>query len=271
MAIEQSTGDLLAWLDSDDWALPNRLCVQVDRLIDDPAVDIVHTDILMVDESEDLKQVRCYADFTPGELPGLLMAGFSTVCPVVNSSAMVRRTCYDLVGLYDPTFQRAQDYDFWVRCAARPEIRFGHIGEVLTVVQLRERTTTELALSIFTHYWRLIDKMLTMFPLEQLFGELMAGLSEAERAVAEELARCQALTGLCLAFRADAQGQFLADLQTQLRRVAQRCPSPTAWNLLGLIAAYAGHLNEARASYGKALEIDPGCEHAKRNLGALEG
>jgi len=271
MAIGKSTGDLLAWLDSDDWALPNRLCAQVDRLIDDPAVDIVHTDILMVGEAGNLKQVRCYADFTPGELPGLLMVGFSTVCPVVNSSAMVRRRCYDRVGLYDPTFQRAQDYDFWVRCAARPEIRFSHIGEVLTVVQLRERRTTELALSILTHYQRLIDKMLTMFPLEQLFGELVAGLSEAERAVGEELARCQARTASCLAFRADPEGQFLADLQAQLRGMADRCPSPTAWNLLGLIAAYAGHPDDARASYGKALEIDPGYGHAKRNLGTLEG
>lgn len=271
MALEKSTGDLVAWLDSDDWALPGRLCAQVDRFIYDPTLDIVHTDILMIDDAAGLKQVRCYTDFAPEELPGLLMTGFSTVCPVVNSSTMLRRRCYDLVGQYDPTFQRAQDYDFWVRCAARPEIRFGHIGEILTVVQLRERTTTELALSIFTHYQRLIDKMLAMFPLEQLFGELTAGLSEAERAVGEELARCQALTGLCLVFRADAQGQFLADLHAQLQRVTQRCPSPTAWNLLGLIAAYAGRHNEARASYGKALEIDPGCEHARRNLGTLEG
>ena len=272
VAIEKSTGDLVAWLDSDDWALPNRLCAQVDRFLDDPTLDIVHTDILMLDEAANLKQVRCYGDFTPEELPGLLMTGFSTVCPVVNSSTMLRKRCYDLVGQYDPTFQRAQDYDFWIRCAARPEIRFGHIPEALTAVRRRERTTTELAFAVFTHYRRLIDKMFTMFSLDQLFGEFLSELSEAERAFEGELARCQTLTALCIAFRADPRGQFLADAQAQLRRVVDRCPtSPAAWNLLGLIAAYAGRPDEARADYEQALEIDSRHRHARRNLGALKG
>jgi len=39
-----------------------------------------------------------------------------------HPSILIRRTCYEEVGLYDPTFASLPDYDMWIRLCLRHEI-----------------------------------------------------------------------------------------------------------------------------------------------------
>jgi hypothetical protein len=44
------------------------------------------------------------------------------VNPFAQPTAMIRRSALDVVGEYDPVYARCQDYDLWLRIAARFEV-----------------------------------------------------------------------------------------------------------------------------------------------------
>ena len=270
-AVEEARADLIAWLDSDDLAMPNRLRAQVDVLLAEPAASVVSTDAVLFDEDGCLTQARHYPRYDTDELPALLMQGFSTICPVLNTSVMVRRACYDKVGLYDPTYQRAQDYEFWVRCAADPTIRFLQVPVPLVTVALRKRRSEQLTASIVSHYHRLIGKMFGLFPVERLFPDLTDELTASECECAPDLARARTFLSVAMAFQLAPAAPLFVDAEEILRRVTATHRTPTGWNLLGVLAICRGRADEARAAFGEALAIDPTHQDARKNLERLGG
>ena len=114
--IHHSTGEYVAFLDDDDEWYPEKLDRQVSTLLASPAdVGGIYTGYFIVDRSDN--QIRGQMVPTErGDLYETLLAGN---CIGSTSSMLLRRSCFDKVGIFDERLPSFQDYDLWLRIARK--------------------------------------------------------------------------------------------------------------------------------------------------------
>lgn len=129
--IKEAGGDCLAFCDSDDLWLPEKLEVQLALFESDPGVAVCYTDEIWVRRGcrVNPKNRHC-------KLSGWIFEKCLELCIVSPSSVMMRRDFFDRVGSFDESFPACEDYDLWLRASlvypfhfiARPLIikRGGH-------------------------------------------------------------------------------------------------------------------------------------------------
>ncbi|MCY4228684.1 MAG: glycosyltransferase [Gammaproteobacteria bacterium] len=112
--IVQSCGDWLAFLDSDDQWLPDRLKRQVETLSQNPGAQVIHTDEIWI---------RGGKRVNPGSRhrkpSGWIFNNCLRLCCVSPSSTMISRTVFDEVGSFDESLPVCEDYDLWLRMSTR--------------------------------------------------------------------------------------------------------------------------------------------------------
>lgn len=113
--VSQSTGELLAFLDSDDVILPHKLALHVEMLDRYPEAVLVYgSDVNMDDENRllnpfDLLHISdepvvrdCSDDLARG-------------CSLSTISVLLRRKAFEEAGGFDLRLSHAEDWDLWVR------------------------------------------------------------------------------------------------------------------------------------------------------------
>ena len=123
--IEAVRGELLAFLDSDDWWLPNKLALQATALATHPGHLISHTRELWYRGGCRVNQKRKH-DPPDGDI----FAASLGLCVIGMSTVMARRELFARYGLFDETLPCCEDYDFWLRVGSREP--FLRIDEPLT-------------------------------------------------------------------------------------------------------------------------------------------
>jgi hypothetical protein len=117
VAAELSRAPLLARLDADDVALPDRLRLQVEFLESNPEVALIGGQALLIDES--------WREFGRAEYPtgdAELQAALRERNPFVHSAMTMRREAFEAAGGYRANFGHAEDLDLWLRLAAAGQI-----------------------------------------------------------------------------------------------------------------------------------------------------
>jgi glycosyltransferase involved in cell wall biosynthesis len=109
-----ATGDWLAFLDSDDLWLPEKLAQQVDYLKSHPDVAICQTE-----ESWVRKGVRVNAPHTCRKAEGDIFLPSLNRCLVSPSAVMLHRRLFEAMGGFDESLPAAEDYDLWLRITWR--------------------------------------------------------------------------------------------------------------------------------------------------------
>jgi glycosyltransferase involved in cell wall biosynthesis len=131
-ALAVASAPLIARLDADDIALPERLARQRAVLDAHPEVGVLGTGAREVDESgREIRVVIPPADHAA------LQRALIRANPMVHSSVMMRRTVLEALGGYDERLSVAQDYDLWMRMAG--VTRLANISEPLVVRRLIAR------------------------------------------------------------------------------------------------------------------------------------
>lgn len=116
--IADARGELIARLDADDVAEPERLTRQVAFLDAHPDVALVGSWYVEMSEDGTLGARRTF----PTEHWDLRWH-LCLYCPFVHSAAVWRRAFVDAqVGRYDEQFSYSMDYDLWRRIAARARV-----------------------------------------------------------------------------------------------------------------------------------------------------
>lgn len=125
-AISLARGQLIARADADDICEPQRLEREVAFLDENPDVDVVGSNLTIVDERGAVIGRRVY----PGDHASIV-AAMKRYNPIANSSVMFRRHVADRFGGWNTTSGLpAQDYDWYSRLA-HGNVRFANLPEPL--------------------------------------------------------------------------------------------------------------------------------------------
>jgi glycosyltransferase involved in cell wall biosynthesis len=112
--IDNTSGPLIALLDSDDIWLPKKLAVQIDFFKRNPAALICQTEEIWI---------RNGLRVNPGKRhrkpSGMIFEPSLELCLVSPSAVMVRRELLEDVGLFDESLPACEDYDLWLRVGCR--------------------------------------------------------------------------------------------------------------------------------------------------------
>lgn len=115
--IAAAAGDLIAFLDSDDLWLPEKLSVQVRFFSDHPGCRVCQTEELWIRNGVRVNPMRKHAKHS-----GWIFTQCLPRCIVSPSAVMLHRTVFDRVGLFDESMPACEDYDLWLRIAPLYEI-----------------------------------------------------------------------------------------------------------------------------------------------------
>ena len=131
LALAHARGALICFLDSDNAWLPGKLQKQVEALRENPDVDVVYGDNIIINEAgEEISRnnMRRYSGFIAYEM-------LKDNCVSMNT-AMARRRCFDEMDGMSGKRRVADDYDLWLRFSAK--YRFLYLPEYFAWYRVME-------------------------------------------------------------------------------------------------------------------------------------
>ncbi|MBX6378897.1 MAG: glycosyltransferase, partial [Clostridia bacterium] len=127
LGIREARGEFIAWLSSDDVFLPEKIAAQVALLDAHPEVGLCYTDFYVVDATGRITGEQKCASLPSREAWTRALLQFG--CLINGSTTLIRRSCFDAVGLFDEELLQSHDYDLWVRLSVHT--LFGHVPRPL--------------------------------------------------------------------------------------------------------------------------------------------
>ena len=116
-AIAVARAPIVARMDGDDVAAPDRLQTQMDFLSAHPDVAAVGSWARVISHHDEV-----IGDLRPATLPSHLLDILPKQNPFVHSSMMIRGDVLRSLGGYRPALDSAEDYDLWLRISERAEL-----------------------------------------------------------------------------------------------------------------------------------------------------
>ena len=156
--IQLAKGKYIAFLDSDDLWLPEKLEKQIPILDNHPEVGLVYSDAYKVDSGEIIGRV--FEDVKPcrGNIfPELFLGNFISCLTVV-----VRKTVLDKVGIFNPDFAIAQDYDLFLRIARFFKVEY--VDLPLAKYRVHPGNLSRNSSLVFREQFEILEKCLKRYP-----------------------------------------------------------------------------------------------------------
>jgi len=114
-----TSGEWIAFLDSDDAWLPEKLERQLSALANEPELRLSHTDEIWIRNGKRVNQPKEYAKSGGGIYLRCL-----PLCCICPSSVLLRRDLFDEIGGFDEILPVCEDYDLWLRITAREPVHY---------------------------------------------------------------------------------------------------------------------------------------------------
>lgn len=178
IGVDFSKGEYIAFLDSDDQWMEDKLRLQVQYLEDHPQFPLVHSEEVWIRNGVRVNQMNKHK-----KSGGDIFSRSLRLCLISPSAVMLRREALEQRGNFDPEMTVCEDYDLWLRITSQSEV--GFISKPLIYKygghddQLSRRY-------IAMDYWRVksIHKLLNNFSLSE---------KQRDDAVAVLIKKCEVL------------------------------------------------------------------------------
>ncbi len=112
--ISQANAPLIAFLDSDDHWLPEKLQVQTEFFQSNPRMLVCQTEEIWIRNGRRVNPMKKHL-----KPSGDIFEPSLKLCLVSPSAVMLRRSVFDEIGLFDESLPACEDYDLWLRIACR--------------------------------------------------------------------------------------------------------------------------------------------------------
>ena len=108
--ITEANGEWIAFLDSDDTWLPDKLAKQMELLRLQPDLLACHTEEIWIRNGRRVNPMRKHA-----KPAGWIFTHCLPLCCVSPSSVLLHRSIFESIGNFDESLPACEDYDLWLR------------------------------------------------------------------------------------------------------------------------------------------------------------
>jgi glycosyltransferase involved in cell wall biosynthesis len=112
--VAAASGTWVAFLDSDDEWVPEKLARQCQALARQREYPLCHTDEIWIRGGRRVNPRLCH-----DKHGGWIFRHCLPLCAISPSSAMIRRDTFEALGGFDESLPACEDYDLWLRLCAR--------------------------------------------------------------------------------------------------------------------------------------------------------
>jgi glycosyltransferase involved in cell wall biosynthesis len=112
--ITAASGRYIAFLDSDDFWLPNKLTSQVNFFNTHPDALICQTEEVWIRNGMRVNPKKKHK-----KPSGMIFEASLALCLVSPSAVMIQRRLFNKVGMFDENLPACEDYDLWLRISLR--------------------------------------------------------------------------------------------------------------------------------------------------------
>lgn len=159
LAINETKGEFIAFLDCDDIWLPQKLEKQVALLEKDSEVALVFSDMMVFDGTKDIYQ---YLGKHKPQLKNIfreLLANYF----IGIVSVVIRKSAVKDIGWFDERFENIEDMDLFLRIAYL--FKLDYVDEPLVKWRLHEKSQTFKKYGLFADEWDLLlEKLIGLYP-----------------------------------------------------------------------------------------------------------
>ena len=164
--LQNSAGEYIQFLDADDLIEPQKFEQQVEYLEAHPEVDIVYGSMrYFKTEVPDERLYWVWGENKPW-MPETSGSGREVLTALVRqnimviNSPMIRRRVVDAVGLFDNKLPPAEDWDYWLRCAAAGmRFEFKELPGTLALVRWHSSSSSQDRRRMYVSMLSIRDKV----------------------------------------------------------------------------------------------------------------
>ncbi len=142
--ISVAEGEYIALIDCDDVYYPNKISKSVQLLDSHPEFGFMHTAAKLIDDSDNIVGYHSYPN---SQVKGQISHRLVLDNFINNPTVVIRKECFDKVGLFDESIFMPADWDMWIRLSE--EFKAGYIDEPLSAYRITSNyTITHLELNL---------------------------------------------------------------------------------------------------------------------------
>ena len=131
--LQNTTGEIIGWLNSDDIYYPEALAKVVNFFDENPDIDVVYGMAQHIDTADNLIDFYPTAPFSFEDL--------INKCFICQPALFFRRKVLNKTGFLDESLHYCMDYDFWIRMALA-KVKFAYIKDILAGSRLYPQNKT---------------------------------------------------------------------------------------------------------------------------------